>query len=107
MEKLRKIIKDCDQPWTFMIQEYIERPFLYKGRKFDLHHYVLLTSIGGGLRVYWYYQGYVRTSSMHFNLKDLNPLIHFTGDAIQEGGPDYGYYEPGNKLTYNDFERYL
>jgi hypothetical protein len=107
MEKLRKMLKDCDEPWSFLLQEYIERPFLYKGRKFDLHHFVLITSIGGGLRVYWYYQGYVRTSSMPFSLKDLNPLVHFTSDSVQEGGPDYGLYEPANKLTYNDFERYL
>ena len=85
MEKLRKILKDCDddkeEPKSFLLQEYIEKPFLYKGRKFDLHHFVLLTSIGGGLRVYWYYQGYLRTSSMQFTLKKLDPLIHFTGDV--------------------------
>lgn len=85
MEKLRKTLKDCDddkeETKSFLLQEYIEKPFLYKGRKFDLHHFVLLTSIGGGLRVYWYYQGYIRTSSMQFTLKKLDPLIHFTGDV--------------------------
>jgi len=103
MEKLRKILKHCDEPWSFLLQEYIERPFLYKGRKFDLHHFVLLTSIGGVLRVYWYYQGYVRTSSMPFGLKDLNPIIHFTSDSLQATAADYGHYEPANKMTYNDF----
>lgn len=46
----------------------------------DLRHYVLITSIGGGLRAYWYYQGYVRTSSMAFKLTDLNPVIHLLSD---------------------------
>ena len=92
MDRLRKLIKDGDEPWSFLLQEYIERPFLYKGRKFDLRHFVLFTSIGGGLRAYWYYQGYVRTCTMSFKLTDLNPLIHLTSDSLQETSPDYGKY---------------
>jgi hypothetical protein len=92
MEKLRKLIKDGDEPWSFLLQEYIERPFLYKGRKFDLRHFILLTSIGGGLRAYWYYQGYVRTSSTPYVITDFNPLIHFTSDSVQENDPNYGLY---------------
>lgn len=34
-------------------------------------------------------------------------MIHLTNDAVQKNGEDYGAYEPGNKITYNDLQRYL
>ena len=40
---------------------------------------------------------------MPYALKDLNPVIHFTTDSVQAAAPDYSYYEPANKITYNDF----
>jgi len=55
-------------PKTFIIQKYIECPLLYKGRKFDIRHYMLVTRIAGNFRLYLYGEGYVRTSSHVFNL---------------------------------------
>ncbi len=34
-------------------------------------------------------------------------FIHLTNDAIQKNCEEYGKYEPGNKLTFNDLQRYL
>lgn len=45
-----------------LVQEYIE-PLLYKGRKFDIRSYALVTSYCGELRAYWYKEGYLRTCS--------------------------------------------
>ena len=43
-----------------------------------------------------------------FDLEDLdNKYIHLTNDAIQKYGDDYGKYEPGNKVSYTEFQRYL
>ena len=33
--------------------------------------------------------------------------IHLTNDAIQKNSQKYGKYEAGNKLSYNQFQRYL
>ncbi len=34
-------------------------------------------------------------------------MIHLTNDAIQKNTPDYGKYEKGNKLSYQEFQKYL
>jgi len=33
--------------------------------------------------------------------------IHLTNDAIQKKSDNYGKYEPGNKLSYAELQRYL
>jgi len=33
--------------------------------------------------------------------------VHLTNDAIQKKAEDYGKFENGNKLSYNDFQNYL
>lgn len=41
-------------------------------------------------------------------MKNLaNRYIHLTNDAVQKFHEDYGKFEPGNKLSYADFQRYL
>ena len=50
-------------PKTYIVQKYIENPLLYKGRKFDIRHYMIITRLHGVMRAYWYGEGYVRTAS--------------------------------------------
>ncbi len=70
---------------TFILQKYIEKPLLYKSRKFDIRHYLLLTCFNGVLKAYWYPEGYIRTSSSQFTLKrGSNLFVHLTNDAIQK-----------------------
>jgi len=60
---------------------------LYQGRKFDIRHYALMTCFGGVMKGYWYQEGYVRTSSSIYNLKNSKDLyVHLTNDAIQKNG---------------------
>jgi tubulin polyglutamylase TTLL1 len=86
---------------------YIDRPFLYNNRKFDIRHYMLITNILGVTRAYWYEEGYIRTSSYEFNIHCFEPEIHLTNDAVQKNFPDYHRYEPYNKVSYEEFQRYL
>ena len=32
---------------------------------------------------------------------------HLTNDAIQQNSADYGKYEKGNKISYEEFQKYL
>ena len=92
---------------TYIIQKYL-KPFLYNSRKFDIRHYLLITSVNGFIKAYWYKEGYIRTSSEKYDLEDLsNEFVHLTNDAIQKKSEYYGKYEPGNKVSYANFQRYL
>ncbi|OMJ85267.1 hypothetical protein SteCoe_13426 [Stentor coeruleus] len=93
---------------TFIIQKYIENPLLIAKRKFDIRCYSLITCINGIIQGYFYLDGYLRTTSHEFTMKDTNNLyIHLTNDAIQKYSKEYGKFENGNKLSYKDFQRYL
>ena len=87
---------------TFILQAYIENPLLYNKRKFDIRCYALITNFNKNMKGYWYKDGYIRTSSKEFSLKNLgNRLIHLTNDAIQKKGEEYGKFENSNKVFMN------
>ncbi|CAG9315373.1 unnamed protein product [Blepharisma stoltei] len=93
---------------TFIVQKYIERPFLINKRKFDIRCYALITCYNGVVQGYFYNEGYLRTASKGFSISNItNKYIHLTNDAVQKNSEDYGKYENGNKMTYSDFQRYL
>ena len=54
-----------DQMKTFVIQKYVERPFLMNGRKFDMRVWVLLTQ---DMDLYFFSEGYLRLTSSVYNL---------------------------------------
>jgi hypothetical protein len=72
---------------TLIVQKYMENPYLYNKRKFDIRCYLLITTVNGILKGYFYNEGYIRTTSKEYNLKNLdNKFIHLTNDAIQKKG---------------------
>jgi tubulin--tyrosine ligase len=60
-----------------------------------------MTSQNGIHKSYWFEEGYIRTSSTIFTLKNLsNKMIHLTNDAIQKKSEEYGKFEGGNKVLF-------
>lgn len=93
---------------TLILQLYIANPLLYNNRKFDIRTFMLVTMHNGKIKAYWYQEGYIRTSSYQFNLQEIGDNdIHLTNDAIQKETGRYGKFEPGNKLSFAEFQRYL
>lgn len=96
---------------TVILQKYISNPYLISKRKFDFRVYSLLTyQYTPGvcptriLRGYFYEEGYLRTSCKEFTLKGIdNKYVHLTNDAVQKYSKDYGKFENGNKVSYEDF----
>lgn len=48
---------------SLIIQKYLEQPFLYNKRKFDIRCFILITNVNGITKGYWYNDGYLRTTS--------------------------------------------
>lgn len=93
---------------TYVIQKYVKKPFLINKRKFDIRCFALVTYYNGVVQGYFYNEGYLRTSSKEFSLKDLaDKHTHLTNDAIQKKSEDYGKFEKGNKLSFKHFQKYL
>lgn len=65
---------------------------------------MMTTTINGNFQGYWYQDGYLRTTCKEYNMNNVtNRLVHLTNDAVQKRGADYGKFESGNKVSYNDF----
>ena len=78
---------------TYIVQKYIEKPLLYKNRKFDIRHFMLISRLHGRLRAYWFSEGYLRTSSYEYNIEEVgDEMVHLTNDAIQKNNSSYGRY---------------
>ena len=92
------------QTKSWVVQKYVEHPFLFNGRKFDIRVWAVVTD---DLRVYFYRPGYLRTSSAEYNLKARDNYVHLTNQCLQVKGEGYAQHEEGNTLNYDDLQRYL
>jgi len=93
----------------WIVQEYMERPLLVCGRKFDIRCFVLLTlSSRKGLRAYFFRDAYVRTSCKKYSLDKLEDReTHLTNDAVQKNAKSYGKFESGNKLDFEQWQEVI
>ncbi|KAA6373970.1 MAG: putative tubulin polyglutamylase TTLL9 [Streblomastix strix] len=76
---------------TYLVQKYIDNPFLVGGKKFDLRIYVLVTSFLP-LTVWLYRTGFARFSFHRFSMDSAdveNSYVHLTNVAIQKHSPTY------------------
>ena len=88
----------------WLVQKYIERPLLYRGRKFDIRVWALVTH---KFDMYIYKNGYIRTSSDEYDLNNENNYIHLTNNCLQQHGENYGKFEDGNTVSYEALQKYL
>ena len=89
---------------TFVIQKYIEKPLLLHGRKFDIRVWVLVSH---EMKVYFFKEGYIRTSSAIYTMEsdDIDKRdIHLTNNAVQKFCNQYGAFEDGNQLSFQQFQ---
>ena len=54
------------------------------------------------MKGYWFHDGYIRTTSTEYTLKQNSGNVHLTNDSIQKQLPDYGKFEKGNKISYDE-----
>jgi len=89
----------------WVAQKYLERPLLYKERKFDIRLWALVTS---NFDIYYYKNSYVRTSSSKYELSSTQDyLTHLTNNCFQVLSDTYGAHEEGNIISLKDLEAYI
>ena len=74
-----------------LVQQYLDRPFLIDGRKFDLRLYCVVTSFDP-LLIYLFHDGLVRFSTAQYSCSPKalrNKQIHLTNYSIQKKYRDY------------------
>ena len=97
---------------TYVVQKYVNNPYLIGGKKFDLRLYVLVTSYMP-LTVWMYRSGFCRFSTKRYskvvNSKgDIdNQPMHLTNVAIQKKSDDYDASTGGGKWELLNMKLFL
>ncbi|KAH8402510.1 hypothetical protein KR222_001345, partial [Zaprionus bogoriensis] len=73
-----------NQNRKYIVQKYIERPFLIYRTKFDIRQYMLLTISDTQVTIWTYRDCYLRFSSQEFTMDDLRESIHLTNNSVQK-----------------------
>eukprot|EP00759_Apiculatamorpha_spiralis_P049779 PhF_6_TR44464/c0_g1_i2/m.68446/K06047/TTL; tubulin---tyrosine ligase len=107
IEQVIEYVDSNTSPHPWVVQRYIDRPFLIHGRKFDIRSWVLVTASRDPV-IYLYQHGVLRTSSSQYDPSNLQDVFsHITNHCVQQRAPMYSSFEPGNEMWYEEFERYL
>ena len=86
-----------------ILQKYLEKPLLYKGRKFDIRIWILM--IGGQESfVYIFKQGHLKATCGEYDINSSSPFIHLTNYSVQKHNVDFSKKEIGNEISYQDFQ---
>ena len=89
----------------WVVQKYLERPLLYKGRKFDIRVWAVALSHQD---FFFCNTGYIRTSSSDYNTDMGDEYVHLTNNCLQmKDEKNYGKHEQGNSLSFREFQDYL
>ncbi|XP_030555919.1 tubulin glycylase 3B [Drosophila novamexicana] len=73
-----------NQNRKYIVQKYIERPYLIYRTKFDIRQYMLLTISESQVTIWTYRDCYLRFSSQEFTMDDLRESIHLTNNSVQK-----------------------
>lgn len=98
------IFQKNQQESFWVVQKYIEKPFLYKTRKFDIRIWAAVTD---DYKIYIHKEGYLRTTATEYDLKKKDTSIHLTNQCLQNKLEGFGQFEEGNTVMFNEFQQYL
>eukprot|EP00899_Mesostigma_viride_P003533 jgi/Mesvir1/13180/Mv06143-RA.1 len=94
---------------SYVVQRYIDNPYLVGGKKFDMRLYMLVVSYMP-LKCYLFRGGFARFTNTRFSMDKedmVNTFIHLTNVAIQKTAPDYEKGTTTMKLDVHDLKMYL
>jgi len=108
-EDISETLESADPESYWVVQKYLERPFLFHGRKFDLRSYCLVVQDPrcGTLRAYLYPDFFLKTCGALYSADSCDKFVHLTNGPVQRHGQNFGQFEDGNKLPGKVFQQYL
>ncbi|MCQ2819594.1 MAG: tubulin--tyrosine ligase family protein, partial [archaeon] len=89
---------------NIIVQKYIESPLLYKGRKFDIRIWVLITDSEG---IFIFKEGHLKATSENFDIDSNNEFVHLTNYSVQKHGTNFSKVEIGNEISFAEFQAEL
>lgn len=89
--------QDLPGGYCYVVQEYVARPALLDGRKFELRQYVLLRGDGSA---YTYERALLRLASVAYELHSADARAHITNKWVQTG-----WMEANELATLDELER--
>lgn len=106
VKNIRSLVKELQD---VIIQKYEDRPCLYKGKKFDLRVYMVISCTKPYLVLY--NDGYCRISLNDFNLEDYNTkegkITHMTNNSVQKKHPEYKDRKEDTIIDMQTLKKYL
>ena len=83
-DRLSRPLEPTDVPggYCYVLQQYVDRPLLLGGRKFELRQYVLLCGDGAG---FTYSTALLRLASVPYELRSEDRRAHITNKYVQTG----------------------
>lgn len=103
-EEKKKMLMSKYRTNSVIVQKYLEKPLLYRGRKFDIRIWVMMTHKS---QVYVFKEGHLKTSSVAYDINLTNSYVHITNYSIQKYNSDFSKFEYGNEVSFSDFQTYI
>ena len=89
---------------NILLQKYIEKPALYRDRKYDVRVWVVLTH---KFEVYAFKEGHLKACSTTFKLDNADAFTHVTNYSFQKYNKDFSKFEIGNEVSFQSWQEWL
>mgnify|MGYP003682035655 FL=1 len=100
-------IKNSQYKCNWILQDYVENPLLYNGRKFHFRIYVLLVRDSYELKVHMYNKGFMYFANKKYKINSIDNESHLSGESSRNNVKVYpedfsGYFGDQYIQTIND-----
>ncbi|XP_061640179.1 uncharacterized protein LOC133483248 isoform X2 [Phyllopteryx taeniolatus] len=93
------------QPQAYVVQHYIQRPLLLRGKKFDVRSYLLIACTSPYM--VFFRHGYVRLTCDHYDPSSNNLSAHLTNQYMQKKNPLYSHVKEDTVWSMECFNAYV